>query len=101
MKLKPPKTEIEIIAYQTILPYYRPGLLEEYELVVPGSGAKIFAELNHDIDHLIQSKKKWDAHFPNKSWTEHLKNFGYNISGKYQYATETPILFSSTTARDN
>jgi uncharacterized membrane protein len=90
MKLNPPQNKVETIAYQTLLPYYSPDLIERYEAVVPGTGKRIFTALQESIAHLTESQKKWERIFPKKSWTKQLKKFGYNISGKYAYTQEAP-----------
>lgn len=91
VKLPPPKNEIEEIAYQTLLPYYDPEILNEYNKVHPGMGNRILSMLRKDIDHLENSKKNYEIlnklsvnlYFDKNCWKRHLKMFGWNVSGQY------------------
>lgn len=90
-QLPEPKNEIEKISYQTILPYYDPEIINEYNKVSPGIGDQILNMIQKDIDHLNQSKKCFEkinkaffVFFPiKKSWKEHLAKCGWNVSGQY------------------
>lgn len=90
-QLPEPKNEIEKISYQTILPYYDPEIINQYNKVYPGMGDKVLEMIQKDIDHLSKSKECFDKMnkaffglFPTRrSWKEHLANCGWNISGKY------------------
>ena len=93
-QLPEPKDEIEKISYQTILPYYDPELINEYNRVVSGMGDGILKMLQEDIDHLKSSKKTFDAlklgalgkvFGPKISWKSHIKRCGWNVSGRYSY----------------
>lgn len=91
LSLFPPKTRIQEIAYQTTLPYYSSTILEEYESVMPGSGERIFNMILKDIEHLENSKVKWEE-MESKiifsvskriTFEQHLARCGFNTSGKY------------------
>lgn len=90
--LMPPRNRLQEIVYQTILPYYSPNILEEYNKVYPEIGSKLLEEIQKDIAHLEQSKIQWDKviKFNNKiSFESHLGKCGYNVSGKYLYKKGT------------
>jgi hypothetical protein len=85
IELPPPANEIEIIAYQTLLPYYNPQILMDYEKVAEGYAQQIFDSLQADIKSLNSSQKKWKNAKIEQDWKEHLKNCGYNVSGNYRH----------------
>jgi len=90
-QLPEPESEIEKISYQTILPYYDPEIINEYNKLSSGTGDKILNMIQKDIDHLNQSKKDFEkinksffGFFPiRQSWKEHLASCGWNVSGQY------------------
>lgn len=104
--LMPPRDRVQEIAYQTILPYYHPEVIEEYRSIGSDFPERINKMLQDEINHLYDSQKRWnkikamDKSFLSfmsfgfifgptlklaKTWEEHLKQFSYNTSGKYVY----------------
>ena len=86
--LIPPRTRLQEIVYQTILPYYSADILEKYNKVSVGTGSKILDMIQKDISHLEESKKQWDKTLKfnqQVSFESHLGKCGYNVSGQYSY----------------
>lgn len=80
--LPEPKNKIEEIAYQTILPYYDPEILNEYNKVVPGSGERLWQMIKMEIQTIKESKKALGK--SEKEWMRHAGKMGWNVSGKYK-----------------
>jgi hypothetical protein len=93
--LPAPETEIDLIAYQTILPYYHPNLIQEYEKVAKGAGVQILKLLSNEIKFLNKSKSNWEATKTHKEWIHSLGEMGYNITGQYLYKPEDTLYFES------
>lgn len=111
--LMPPRDRVQEIAYQTILPYYSPKILCEYQVLGNTIAEGINRLLQDEITHLYFSKKQWEKldkinksifgalsffklhntkEYDNKTWEEHLGKCGFNVSGFYKYQERCKVI---------
>jgi hypothetical protein len=90
LSLFPPRTRIQQIVYQTLLPYYSSSILEEYNQSYDHLGSNLLEMIEKDVEYLESSFKRWQSFTPNsmKSFEHHLKKCGYNVSGQYMDSPE-------------
>lgn len=80
IKLMPPQTKIQKIAYATLLPCYYPDILIDYEKVNFGLAQTIWETLCTEINHLENSYLTWlKLNKTEQAWFSHLNSCGYKI----------------------